>query len=211
MTLADLQAAGHTSASVQSLLYDGIDGYALAAAGRERRANFGENFTYGDVTMGSMLQMLELTGAAAGETFYDLGAGTGKGVLYAALLSDFGRCVGIELVEELHGASAEALERYRARLLPALPERKRAQAIEMLLADLLETDFSDADVVFSHCTCFPEELMAKIAGRCERLKSGSRVVTVSKALPEAPHMTLSAVAPCQMAWGSASLYVYRRA
>ncbi len=198
-----------TTQDLQTLLYDGIDGYALSSAGRERYASYSENFTYGEVTPEVTANMLSAANAQPGEVFYDLGAGTGKGVLYAAFMSDLGKCVGIELIDELHGAAQNALARYNAEVRPVLPAHKQDQDIRFICGDMLAHDFSDGDIVFMHCTCFSPDLMQQITRLCEGLKAGSRVITVSKGL-ESPHFQLVLTQPCQMAWGSATLYYYQR-
>jgi len=73
-----------------------------------------------------------------------------------------------------------------------------------------DVDFGDADIVYTHCTCFSPVLMDAVTRRCERLKSGARVITVSKGLAESPAFTLRTMQPCQMAWGCATLYFYDR-
>lgn len=40
-----------------------------------------------------------------GGAFYDLGSGTGKAVLAAALLHDFDECKGIEIADSLYDVS----------------------------------------------------------------------------------------------------------
>jgi hypothetical protein len=50
--------------------------------------------------------------AGNGLTFYDIGSGTGKAVVSAMLSCDFTRCVGVELVPDLHMAGVAAMERW---------------------------------------------------------------------------------------------------
>src|SRR5437867_2140564 len=100
MPSATLLRSGIDVATLQGMLYGDIDGYSLSSRGRERTGNHGENMTYGEVTPEVMDQLMTMAAAKPDETFYDLGAGTGKGVLYSALMSDLGRCTGIELLQE---------------------------------------------------------------------------------------------------------------
>src|SRR3989344_513477 len=154
MTPASLASVGLTPQQVLDVLYSGIDGYGLANMGRERSGRYGEDFTYGDITLDCAYDMLNAVGAKEGEVFYDLGSGTGKGVLFAALLFDLAKSTGIELVEELHGGSQVALQRYIEQIVPLLPENKRWQTVNFVNADMRTIDWSDADIVYSHCTCF---------------------------------------------------------
>jgi hypothetical protein len=50
-----------------------------------------------------------------GGTFYDLGAGTGKGVIGAAILHNFDVCYGIECLEGLYSLSLDALNAYNTK------------------------------------------------------------------------------------------------
>lgn len=209
MTPAILAQAGLDTAALQSLLFGDIDGYSLSSRGRERAGVHTENMTYGEVTPEVMELLMTAANAKAGENFYDLGAGTGKGVLYSSLMSDLGRCVGIELLPELHEASKLAHSRYNEHLLPKLPASKQAQKVEMLCGDMLEIDFSDADIIFTHCTCFSAPLMDAITEKFNKLKKGARVITVSKGLTS-PHYVATVTHTVQMAWGTATAYLYEK-
>lgn len=202
--------SGMDVTAIMNLLYDGIDGYGLAAAGRERSGTYHEDFTYGDITPECTHQMLTACNAKPGERFYDLGSGTGKAVILASLLFDLAACKGVELVEELHNGSKLALDRYRKHVMPLLPSHKTTMDVDFVHGNTKEHDWSDADIVYTHCTCYGPDLMEAITRKAEMLKPGARIVTVSKGLHESPHITLAGSAPCQMAWGSATLYFYHR-
>lgn len=208
MTPQSLADAGIDMAQIMQLLYGDCDGYGLSTKGRDRTANHTEDFVYGEVTPEVMWQLLQASEAKAGENFYDLGSGTGKPPLLAAIMSDLGKCVGIELFDELHSAAQLALARYRTNILPHVPH-KAAQHIEYRCNDFRSEDWSDGDIVFSHCTCFSPALMEAFVAQVNKLKSGARVMTVSKELPS-PDVILLQVVPVQMAWGGATVYVYKR-
>jgi hypothetical protein len=105
----------------------------------------------------------------------------------AALLHRWAECRGIELVEGLHAASLELLERWddglpflppgERKLRHRIPASARATPIRLLRGDVLELDWSDVDVAFACSTCFDAELMARISQRAEALRPGSVVVT----------------------------------
>jgi SAM-dependent methyltransferase len=194
---------------LMNTLYADIDGYGLSSRARERTGDYGENLTYGEVSPESMSQLLTAIQAKPGEVFYDLGAGTGKGVMYAALLSSLGKCVGIELLDELFSSSILALDRYRNHVLPMLPAERQLQQIQYRLGDMKIEDISDADIVFAHCTCWSPDLMAAITEKFNQLKPGARVITVSKGL-ESPYFAHTGTEMCQMAWGSATMYYWTK-
>lgn len=60
-----------------------------------------------------------------GTKFYDLGSGTGKAVFVARFLHDFDACQGIEILEGLHTAGLEVVNRYN---------RHFREVLELLIA-----------------------------------------------------------------------------
>ena len=50
-----------------------------------------------------------------GGLFYDLGSGTGKGVIAAAVAHEFGTCIGIEMMEGLFTISQDVLAAYNSK------------------------------------------------------------------------------------------------
>jgi cyclopropane fatty-acyl-phospholipid synthase-like methyltransferase len=125
---------------------------------------------------------------APGETFYDLGAGTGASLVIAS--NEFGaRAVGSEIS-----------------ILPYLIAKLRivltgARHASVRFEDLFAQDVHDADVVF----CFlAERILPRIVEKLRReLRPGARIVSHAFALPG---MTPTAIiAPREDAW---KIYVY---
>lgn len=210
MTPQALLDAGMDLLKLQQLLYRETDGYSLAEQGKNRTQNTGhENFVYGEVSPQAMWEMLHTIEAKPQEVFYDLGSGTGKGVLYAAILFEFAKCKGIEYLEELHAAAEASVPRYHEHVLPLLTGKKNHPEISFTCADLRTQDISDADIVFAHCTTWNDELMDGARQKLETLKSGSRVITISRGV-ESPELHYMGYIPVRMAWGNASAYFYQR-
>ena len=59
-----------------------------------------------------LIQILHEAGARPGQSFVDLGSGTGRAVLAAALTFGLRRCVGVEMMKSLAEASTERLKRW---------------------------------------------------------------------------------------------------
>ncbi len=204
-------AAPITAQHLLEALYSDVQGYALSAAGRSRIARESDPaFTYGEITPESIEFMLQQVQAKPGEVFYDLGSGTGKAVIFASFLGSFSKAVGIEFVDELCASAQKTLERYNAEVKPLLPLEKQMQTIEFRNADMFSQDISDADVIFTHCTCFDDDMMNRISKMCEGLKSGARVITVTKGLTSPEFISLGTF-PFRLAWGDATLCFYQRA
>ena len=71
-------------------------------------------------------------------------------------------------------------EKYR-KIFEQLPGSKKN--VEIINADMLKCDFSDADVIYIPSTVFKTEFMISISKRCAKLKPGTRVITLSKPMP----------------------------
>jgi hypothetical protein len=125
-----------------------------------------------------------------GGIFYDLGSGTGKGVIGAAVLHNFDACYGIEILEGLYAVSLDAVNCYNTKGKPKLSGRstetrkKRSSFLypcsfliifsiffkhldcQMIHGDFLKLrfkDWRDADIVFANSTCYDEDIMIKMA------------------------------------------------
>lgn len=198
-----------TTNFILNQLFSNVNGYELSSVGKK---NLGlekeKSLTYGEVIVESMVDILDAVGGPLRGTFYDLGSGTGKAVLLAALLGNFDRVIGIEIVPELHAASVKMRDEYYAFVKPHLPEAKH-HTIDFILADILTHDFSDGDVVFVQSTCFPEELMAAVERKLEKLKVGAKTVSLSR--PIASHSFVVEISGrCRLGWGEATVYIQRK-
>jgi hypothetical protein len=86
----------------------------IANDARDRRgAQADENLVYGEVKLSSIAtivrRLLAAEGGGGGKVFVDLGSGSGRAVLAAALLGDWAECRGVELVAALHLRAEAAL------------------------------------------------------------------------------------------------------
>jgi len=100
-----------------------------------------------------------------GGFFYDLGSGTGKPVIAAAVLHNFDVCVGIEILEGLHTASLELQSSYATKGKAKLARDVQTEVV-LLKGDFFNMalrDWRDADVVFANSTCYDEEMMTQLA------------------------------------------------
>ena len=79
--------------------------------------------------------------------------------------------------------------------------------IEIMQGDILKTDWSDADILYISSVCFPDVLYDGIADLCEKLKTGTKIVTL-KEIPERPYFSLQAVLKIRMTWGRQNTFVY---
>jgi SAM-dependent methyltransferase len=196
--------------TLEEQLFADVSGYNLASAGRIRLGVDGNSiFTYGEVSPEAIQVIIEKTEARPGEVFCDLGSGTGKAVILAAAMHPFAKSVGIDLLYELTEAANQVASRYHEQVRPQLGDSWANQEVEFLTGDIFATDWRQSDVVFSHCTCFDEDLMQRLTNSCLHLKPGSRVVTVTKGL-RSDEFELYHSQPQRMGWGDATMFFYRR-
>jgi SAM-dependent methyltransferase len=191
------------------LLYRNVDGYSLSNKDKKALNTKSKHLTYGEIDFAGFGDMLRHLNPLPGGTFYDLGAGTGKAVLLAALLGNFKRVVGVELLPSLYLASQEVLTHYLTTVRHHLPSSLKEKEIEFVKGDIFEQDYSDADVVFTQSTCFTTELMRKIADRVEQLKKGCHILSVTYSV-EHPDLVVVDKLSHRFGWGYATVYYQQK-
>jgi precorrin-6B methylase 2 len=190
-------------------LYSGFSGYDIARSEKERMGRQEAATTYGEVVPTAFYDVMLAAEPKEGEVFFDLGSGTGKATILAALVFPFSRVVGIELLPGLGDAARQVLSRYDAQLRPQLPPENQRQRIDFIDGDFLVQDLSEADVLFAHGTCYGPELMGKLTHKLEELKPGARVVMAGQTLAS-PELVFQKMKVMKTDWGSALAAVYKR-
>jgi precorrin-6B methylase 2 len=190
-------------------LYSGFSGYDIARSEKERMGRQEAATTYGEVIPTAFHDVMLAAAPREGEVFFDLGSGTGKATLLAALAFPFSRVVGIELLPGLGDAARQVLRRYDAEIRPRLPPENQRQRIDFIDGDFLVQDLSEADVLFAHGTCYGPELMGKLTHKLAELKPGARVVMAGQTL-SSPELVFQKMKVMKTDWGSALAAVYQR-
>ena len=90
----------------------------------------------------------------SGGIFYDLGHGTGKPALAAALLHDFDSVNGIELLDGLYNLSLQLKSIWMEKIHALLPESKKKIEVNFTQGDITVEDWSHATMCFANSTCF---------------------------------------------------------
>jgi trans-aconitate methyltransferase len=190
-------------------LYKQLPGYEIARAEKKRLGHEEDSTTYGEVLPASFHAMMSAVSPQPGEVFIDLGSGTGKATLLAALLFPFRRAMGVELLTGLGDAARQVLGRYDAEIRPQLPAEHQHQSIEFIDGDMLQVDLSEVDVVFAHAPCYEPPLMAKLTVKLEELKSGARAIIVGHQLQSAAFAMLS-MKVMKLDWGTSLTTLFQR-
>ena len=101
-------SSGAVGVDAVEAAYAEIDGYDIARAEKRRQRDAGvfqTGIQYGEIATRAFVTALEWCRPSAGDTFIDLGSGTGKAVLTAAAHTAFSSATGVELLKPLHDAA----------------------------------------------------------------------------------------------------------
>jgi hypothetical protein len=148
----DLHRAKELSSAGRSLVIDNAGDGGQDAS----------NLVYGEVNFQSlavvMCKHLDMKGR---KVFYDVGSGSGRGVFCAALIHDFTKACGIEIVPTLSEAAQQQLVHYTANVLPRLESEFKSnawtrveQSLSFVTDDFMNIDWTDADIIWANSTCF---------------------------------------------------------
>ena len=170
------------------------------------------SLTYGEICdmeavdhMFGVLQQQGLMTKTRTGKFYDLGSGSGKVIVAAALLHSFESCCGIEILASLHGiADIVQAEYHRYFTSP------RLEVYHGSITDLTLKDWTDGDIIYVNSTCFSNELFAEMASIAKKMKVGSIMITLSQVLPKATGFRLFHESRETMSWGEADYYFHKK-
>lgn len=149
----------------------------------------------------------------------DLGSGIGRGVIAAAFLYPFKKCVGIEYLEKLHLIACEVKERYDIKFEEVFklyqeyfPNYSVLPMIEAINGDFLLHKWDNASVVLANSTCFSAELMSQLSKKAQSdLPAGAILITFTKRLPNLPeNWEVKDGFRRLMSWGIATVYIHRK-
>jgi hypothetical protein len=147
-----------------------------------------------------------------GGIFYDLGSGTGKVAVAAAILHNFDVCYGIETLEGLYSVSLDTLNAYGTKGKSKMPPREKDTHCQMINGSFLKMktkDWRDADIVFANSTCYDEILMGHIAKLAQGLRKGAFFISLTKRLPSSEFVVLE-YEMYRMSWGEATVYIMQK-
>jgi SAM-dependent methyltransferase len=190
-------------------LYSGVPAYEIAQSEKQRMGKQDASTTYGEIVPQAFYEVLSAVSPREGEVFYDLGSGTGKATLLAALTFPFSRSVGIELLPGLGDAAREVLRQFDTQVRPQLGPEYQQRKIEFIDGDFLQADLSQADIVFAHGTCYPSEVIDGLGRKLSELRPGARVAFVGHTF-DTPELGFLRMMKMKTDWGSALAALYER-
>lgn len=194
---------------INSLYTEEINPYYISLHYREEKKIKGDEYTYGEVVVPSLAEILKITQPQPKEIFYDLGCGAGKAVFSAALCYPFLRVKGIELLPPLYEVCITLKKRFNQLVSKDSVFTKNRYHIEFLQEDLLEADFSKGTIFFLNATCFRDKDWKNLQKKLSKLSVGTRLIIVTRQLEDDAFELIEA-ATYPMSWGPSSVHVYRK-
>jgi len=218
-----------SSALLRQFRAEGVKMLALADAVRLKLPNWDSDWLYGEIEASEAASLLtrELvprlqTSALPNERlFADVGCGSGKAVLGAALSGEFGECVGVEALPSLATVASMLVEDFQNQVLHKSLQVPHDVSVRALHGDAVGCGIPDcdaigavhewattADVVLCNCATWSDSLLKRLADVCARyLKQGAVVCVV---LAELKHESLEQldVVEVKATWGHAEACVY---
>lgn len=190
-------------------LYRDINGATLSRAERDRLHTDAYSLVYGEIDFYAFQQMLAVAAPQKDEIFYDLGSGTGKAVLAAALLYDFAKVCGIELLPALYQQSQCLYDELlnHPKVMQYFPRKQ--WNVHFINDDIFVYDFSEADIVFINATGFFGDEWNALLTKLNSLKKGAKIILTSKQLSAATYQLLHTDS-YRMSWGLCSVYIYKK-
>jgi len=173
--------------------------------------------TYGEIDFNSFADILERLDIHQGDTLVDLGSGTGKALVTAALLfaPRLARIHGIELLSSLYAPCCEVIGKLRVLLESDVAYKEHLSCkVTCELGNILATertamDWAVADVIFMNSTLFEPALMVALCQLASlRMRSGTRVITLTRPFPNLSQWKIVDQRQYRMSWGTATCFVH---
>ena len=205
-----------TRTLLDEIYTDMSDGDEISIAELREIDASGGHAAYGELSIRGMRELRPRLDPQQGDVFYDLGSGTGRAVIQAALEWPVERAVGVELAASRNTIGEKAL----ARVADASLRRK----VDLRVGDIIECKgCEDASLVYVASLLFDDPFMSRLGQRLSELPKLRRVAVLTR-FPESalPGFVESAenAAPdndpqvrrerLEVTWGAARVYLYEK-
>lgn len=157
-------------------------------------------YAYGETPLTTLDHIAAECQISAKDKVYELGCGRGRTCFW---LNCFKKCnvVGIEFVPEF----VERANRVKNKL--------HVEGVEFREQDMLETDVSDATVIYLYGTCYEDDFIQKIVEKFSKMPSGTKIITVSYPLTDytvKPIFEVMKRFQAKFTWGETDVYLQIR-
>ncbi len=195
-------------------LYFGLKAKIISHRERKRLHIKDDSLVYGEIDFLSFISLLEKVQPQPNEVFCDLGCGTGKALLTAALNFDLAGAIGIELLPGLCTLANEQIK--KAKTLIKLYDKNDSEhnlnqlaCIQIINKDVQDCDLEKCNIVFINATCLNLAIWQKIVEKLLCLQPGSRIIVTSKTIQH-EHFQLLYQGRALMSWGMNSVTIYKK-
>lgn len=185
--------------------------FSISDSERKSKNLNGDEFTYGEIVFQSFLPLLHFVAnemPVKPRVFWDLGCGSGKVLITAALTELFEKISGVEYLSGLANMAKLAIQEYEKNI----HKLKIKQAIHFNIeeGDLEKYDWSDADIIYAASLCFPVQLLKAVSEKCKFLRKGARIMTLKMIPGVNEHLKLVHYFKIKMTWGLSDLFVLEK-
>lgn len=183
--------------------YQSIPSYSISKQYRITQEPTNSDLIYGELSVHSFLYLLALIPKKNNALIYDLGSGDGKLLLSAVLYFKNLKAIGIEKVTDLQKISASLALSIQASI------QKNHSRLTFLHQDFLDTDFSDANVVYINGAALKQTSWQQLCTSFKSLSKNSYVISVERKL-NFPLFMLEYTGMHNASWGKARVYIYQK-
>ena len=193
-------------------VFENVYGSNVSQDARKALKLQGSEFTYGEVEYLYFVPLLKMAAPKSGGVFWDLGCGTGKGLVAAALSENhFDKICGVEFIETLAQTARLTTKRYSEMAVAKGYETKeRMQNLfNVVQGDMTKVDWSDADLIYVSSICFPDSLIHNLVELGKKLKAGTRILTLKIWEDRSTYRVLHNLR-IKMSWGKNGVYILEK-
>lgn len=192
-------------------IFQGLNGYGISLLEKEQREKnepIFKDVLYGEVSLELLYALYVLPPVneyiEKARVFYDLGSGIGNAVISSYLTGIFEKCVGIELLDTLYETSLKA----HKKLIEL--DKNSKKNIQFIHDNILNVNFSDADILLFCCPTKDEELRKKMEIKFKELKKGAIILSLIHKIENNKDFELLNAKLVKVAWGETPLMIYKK-
>lgn len=192
-------------------IFKNINGYGISLLEKQQREKNEAIFRdvlYGEVSLELLYALYVLPPInkylSNAKIFYDLGSGIGNAVITSYLTGIFDKCIGVELLDTLYKTSLTV----KKRLVKF--DKKAEKSVNFIHGNILNVNFSDADIILFCCPTKDENIREKIEEKFKNLKSGTIIMSLIHKFKNEKDFELLNAKLVRVAWGETPLMIYIR-
>lgn len=196
------------SIDIIEALYRDVNGNALSHKWRDRNLPQDEKstFAYGETSYETMKSILshELVRnrVLQGASFLDIGSGVGNVVISTAMIADFAKISGVEMMDETFNKSVEIKTEFE-KIKPDL-----ANKIHLMHKNALDLDLSEYDVIYAnHPISKSSPIRQQLLDKFKYCKKNTLFIGVISGI-DRPEWTLMYSKIMQFSWGDGTVKYY---